>query len=241
MILDIYKDSFEYAGQDIKTLIKLGLLSFFSFLIIPEFLVLGYQYRIIDVSINGMVDGDDKLPEFNNFTEMLVDGIKFFIVQLIYVVVPFLVFFIFVYLSQLFNNGNIAVVGMLIGVILLILAILYSFLAIPNMIANGGNFKKAFDFERLNEIIKMISVGKYVGFVIGLFLITFVISIVIAAILLFVLFFFGFTIAAINPFGISIVAVVWTILYVGVFSFIVTPYLGIFSGRANGLIYGIGA
>ena len=43
MILDIYKDAFEYAAQDISTLIKLGVLSFFGFLIIPIFLVLGYQ------------------------------------------------------------------------------------------------------------------------------------------------------------------------------------------------------
>ena len=32
MILDLYKDSFEFAGQDFKVLLKLGILSILSFL-----------------------------------------------------------------------------------------------------------------------------------------------------------------------------------------------------------------
>ena len=37
MILDIYKDALEYASIDGESLIKLGVISFLNFLIIPIF------------------------------------------------------------------------------------------------------------------------------------------------------------------------------------------------------------
>ena len=46
MILDIYKDAFEYSAKDWKTLIILGILCLFSFLLIPAFLITGYNYRV---------------------------------------------------------------------------------------------------------------------------------------------------------------------------------------------------
>ena len=41
MILEIYKDAFGYALKDGSTLLKLGVLSLFSFLIIPFIFLLG--------------------------------------------------------------------------------------------------------------------------------------------------------------------------------------------------------
>ena len=47
MILDIYKDSFEYASKNVKNLLILGVFYLFGFLVIPMFFILGYNYRII--------------------------------------------------------------------------------------------------------------------------------------------------------------------------------------------------
>ena len=241
MILDIYKDAFEYAAQDISTLIKLGVLSFFGFLIIPIFLVLGYQYRIIDIGINGMVDGEDKLPEFNEFTSMFIDGIKVFLVQIIYIIIPIIIFLIFATLSQVTNIQVFDLIGLIIGVIGLIIAVLYSFMAIPNMIKNDGSFSAAFDFERINEVIKMVGILRYIAFVIGLVLITLIIAIVVMTILLFIAGIFGVAIIAVNPLSAPGVVLLSVVVFIAIFSFIVSPYLSIFSGRANGLIYGVGA
>ena len=47
MILDIYKDSFEFSAKKITTLLVMGVLSFFGFLIIPLIIVTGYNYNVI--------------------------------------------------------------------------------------------------------------------------------------------------------------------------------------------------
>ena len=55
------------------------------FLVIPMFFILGYNYRIIKIATEGMINGDDELPEFENWTLMLVaEGIKCFVVYLGY-------------------------------------------------------------------------------------------------------------------------------------------------------------
>ena len=35
--------------------------------LIPIFLFLGYEYRILEISTHGMINGTDKVPEFNNY------------------------------------------------------------------------------------------------------------------------------------------------------------------------------
>ena len=57
MILDIYKDSFEYSAKDLKTLLILGVTYFLTFLVLPLFLVYGYSYRVTKVSVEGMING----------------------------------------------------------------------------------------------------------------------------------------------------------------------------------------
>lgn len=239
MILDLYKDSFEYSGQDIKVLLKLGILSFLSFFILPAFLLSGYQYRVIETGINGMIGGEDKLPSFDNITGMFVDGIKYFLVQLIYVLVPLIVFFVLETAAQSINSPALSGVAMILGVVLLILAEFYVFMAIPNMIANGS-FKAAFDIKKLNEVIKTIGVGRYVVFYIGLILLVFVISIVVGILLMLVLGLFGFAVSFVDPYASAGIFLSSMLIFSAIFSFIVGPYLMLFTGRATGLIYAVG-
>ena len=95
MILDIYKDALEYSAKDWKTLVILGVICFFSFLFLPLFLITGYNYRVINTAVHGIINGRDPLPEFDDLIGMFVDGVKVVIVQIGYLLVPFIVFLIF--------------------------------------------------------------------------------------------------------------------------------------------------
>ena len=73
MILDIYKDAFEYSAKDWKALIVLGVMCLFSFLIIPAFLIAGYGYRVENTAVHGIINGNDPLPEFDDIFEMFIE------------------------------------------------------------------------------------------------------------------------------------------------------------------------
>ena len=94
MILDIYKDAFEYSAKDWKTLIILGILCLFSFLLIPAFLITGYNYRVINQAVHGVINGKDPLPDFDDLISMFVDGVKFVIVEIVYLILPAIIFLI---------------------------------------------------------------------------------------------------------------------------------------------------
>ena len=79
MILDIYKDAFEYSAQDWTALVKLGIITVMGIFILPLFLAMGYSYRVVKTAINGMINGDDELPEFNEWVQMFLEGIKLFV------------------------------------------------------------------------------------------------------------------------------------------------------------------
>ena len=58
---------------------------FNQLLIVPAFLSMGYLFRVLKLSI----DGVDNLPDFERWGEMFVDGLKVFVVQLTYFIIPF--------------------------------------------------------------------------------------------------------------------------------------------------------
>ncbi|WP_052331744.1 DUF4013 domain-containing protein [Methanobrevibacter oralis] len=80
MILDIYKDSFEFSAKKITTLLVMGVLSFFGFLIIPLIIVTGYNYNVIKSSIEGMINGGDVPPEIEGFKSLFINGLKYCVV-----------------------------------------------------------------------------------------------------------------------------------------------------------------
>ncbi|QLG27463.1 DUF4013 domain-containing protein [Halorarum halophilum] len=62
-----------------------GLLAFFSFLLVPGFLVMGYLLRVLRATMHG--DEADP-PVFDDWTAMGVDGLKAFVISLVYGFVP---------------------------------------------------------------------------------------------------------------------------------------------------------
>lgn len=239
MILDIYKDAFEYGGQDFNSLLKLGLFSTLSFLILPIFLVLGYEYRIIENAIGGMIGANDALPKFNDLISMFIDGVKVFVVEFIYMIIPVIIGLCLIIIGNTLNQYWLNTLGVIIGFILLAISFIYGALAVPNMIAKKS-FKKAFDFNQISNIIKNIGVFKYILFYVGLIVIMVVIYFVIGLLLTGVLALFGVTTAYVSMAGTSIIFIVGSVVISLIFSFIIIPYFTIFQSRALGLIYVLG-
>ena len=179
MILEIYKDAFGYALKDGSTLLKLGVLSLFSFLIIPFIFLLGYEYRIIKTATEGMINGNETLPEFNNYTTMFKDGLKVLAVSIIYILISVVIFLLLFFIGLTTNMESIIVLAFIALIILTIISLIFSALAVTHMAANNGSINAAFHIRELKDIMQSIGVLKLVGSYFGIFLISAVISFVV--------------------------------------------------------------
>jgi len=169
---DVISDSIKYPSSDWKKVIGLGLLLLISFLIIPLFFSLGYLFRVIKASLAG----SEELPEFEEWGEMLVDGIKVFLVYLIYLLPAIIIgiYSLVVMFSTLYSlsylypstmaTANPAIFttiftgSVIFGIIfsMIYAIVIYPIMAVAlgNMAFHDGEFGSAF---RLSEIISTIS------------------------------------------------------------------------------------
>ena len=243
MILDIYKDSLEYAAKDLKTLLILGVTYFLSFLLLPIFLIYGYSYRVIKISVEGMINGNDPLPEFDNVIDMFVDGIKVVLVYIIYALVPLIIFFLFAAVSiSLGGYGESALmaIGAVVTVVALLFAYVMSMFGVAHMASNGDSLSKAFAFNEIIDIIKSVGVVRSLGAYIGLAIVCLAIYAVVFFMILFVFGFFGIFTGALgfNMAAGGIFAAGFIIAYL-VMLLIVGPYATIIQSRACGLLYNL--
>lgn len=129
-----------------------------------------------------MINGTDKVPEFNNLKEMLINGVKIFLVKFVYFAVPIIILAVTTtpFLDNI-SGGIIQTAGATISMILAIILYFVSFISLSNMAAHD-NFKKAFDFKEIKEVTITIGPARYVLFYIGLLIIECVIAFVLFAI-----------------------------------------------------------
>ncbi len=239
MILDIYKDSLEYSAKDWKTLVILGVICLFSFLLLPAFLITGYNYRVINTAVHGVINGRDPLPGFEDLIEMFVDGVKVVIVQIAYVLVPVIVFLIFAIVAgQLTGilSSALMIIGCLITFALFVVACLMDQMGICHMAYNDGAFSKAFAINEIKEVIDEIGWFNCIATYLGLIIITLVISLVVTAIVYGIFTVFGVSgaVLGVDPSGILILG---ALINSAITLFIVGPYLSIFNSRSIGLLY----
>ena len=239
MILDIYKDALEYSAKDWKTLVILGVICLFSFLLLPVFLLTGYNYRVINTAVHGVINGRDPIPGFDDIIRMFVDGVKVVIVQIAYLLVPFIVFIIFAVIAG--NLSGIAssalmIIGCIITFALIVVACLMDQMGICHMAYNDGAFTKAFAISEIKEVIDEIGWFNCIATYLGLIIITIVIATVVTAIIYGIFTVFGISgaILGADPSGIFVLGVLINSL---VTMFIVGPYLSIFNARSIGLLY----
>jgi hypothetical protein len=175
IVLDIgyvISDSLKYPTSDWKRMSALGLLLFASIFIIPLFFALGYLFRVIKASLAG----SEELPAFEEWGGMFVDGIKVFLVYLLYtlpaiiigiysLVVLFSTLYSLTYLypttvplsnATLINSilGGSVIFGIIFSIIYIIVIYPIIAVALGNMAFYDGEFGTAFN---LSEILSTIS------------------------------------------------------------------------------------
>lgn len=168
-------DAMKYPSQDWKKVIILGLLILTSFLIVPAFLVMGYIFRALKWSVAGV----DQLPEFDEWGEMFTDGLKIFVVELAYFIVPFLIIFLSIWASigslvALGTSGNdlmpaaafsaFSLMGglMVMGLIVAVVLGVFFTMGIANMAYYNSELGAAFRFREILNTINSIGWVDYI-------------------------------------------------------------------------------
>ncbi len=226
---DVISDSLKYPSSDWKKVIILGLLFMISFLIVPLFLAYGYVFRVIKASLAGV----EELPDFEEWGEMLVEGIKLFLVYIIYLlpaiiiilysVITFaLAMYSFSYLNPTAAMNPTIIYSLMGGSFLFGIgfSIIYSLIVYPIMAVGIGNMA-FYDGElgsafRLGEILSTISSIGWVDLIIWY---------VAVALVILAIGFVGSLLSVIPILG-------WLAL-----TLLVYPYLFLFFGRSIAWLY----
>lgn len=215
---EIISESIKYPSSNWKKVIILGILVIASVLIVPIFLVYGYVFRIMKASIAGL----NELPEFDELGEMFVDGLKIFVVALVYAIPIWIISAI---LGAIMGTGMGtpatsldptmiwgALASSTVFIIVALIIGLVEIMAILNMAYYDGEIGAAFRFNEILDRIARIGWGKYI--------VTYIVIAVIS--------FIGFLIGLITMF----VLIGFILL-----PLIIVPYLAMFSSRAMALLF----
>ncbi|SFG33667.1 Protein of unknown function [Halopelagius inordinatus] len=154
-------DSLSYplnSDDRIATILIGGLLSVLGVLVIPAFVIQGYLVRVL----RGAAKGEPAAPSFTDWGDLIVDGIKLFVVNLAYgllIAIPMAVFSfaLFVPVSVSSNGGSpqpsaaVGIVAVVGGLLLLVFALLVAYV-LPAAMTNFAvedSLGAAFDFSTI--------------------------------------------------------------------------------------------
>lgn len=196
----------------------IAFLAIVSFII--SLVILGYQYNVMKFSI----DRKNDFPEFRDIFSLLISGLKYFSVCLVYNIVPVIVFVLGVELINLYNSDYFLSI---ISVILFIICNFLLIMGLANMI-DSGKFIKAFDLRQIIDKIANLGWIKYVGIILFIYIIYGIIAAAISVIFIFLL---GFMAMATNQ--VLVIAAVILIIE----GLLISPYISVFMNRVFGLIY----
>lgn len=220
---EIVSDSIKYPLSDLKKVLILGFMFLISFLIVPIFLVMGYGFRALKASIAGA----EELPEYDEWGEMFVDGLKVFVVQFVYFLIPALIIIIgswasIAALAAASTTGTMtdptAFIGIISGTVLIggIVAIilgLIATIALANMAYNDSEIGAAFRFGEIMNIISQIGWVDYIIWYVVIIIISMIIGIISGVI--------------------QIIPIIGTLVAI----LVIVPYAQLFFYRALALLY----
>jgi hypothetical protein len=155
----VFKDSLTYPFRDIKQFIILFILVLGAYIIyVPIILVFGYLYRIIQRTLQG----SDEVPDFEELKEISINGLRYLGLYIILYIIPIFIVSMAIMssnmpiliLNSLVNKIIFLIVGFLINIVLI--------MALANLV-HENNFKSAFDFKKIFELIKKITWKKYLA------------------------------------------------------------------------------
>jgi hypothetical protein len=220
---EIISDSIKYPTSDWKKILILGFMFLISFLIVPIFLVMGYGFRALKASIAG----SDELPEYDEWGEMFVDGLKVFVVEFVYFLIPALIIIIgswaaFAAMFAGASTGTVtdptAFIGIISGTVLIggIIAIilgLVATIALANMAYNDSELGAAFRFGEIMNIISQIGWVDYIIWYVVIIIISMIIGIISGIV--------------------QIIPIIGTLVAI----LVIVPYAQLFFYRALALLY----
>jgi len=164
-------------GEDwLKTTLIGGALIFLGFLFIPLLFVYGYIVRVI----RGSLANDSVPPAFDDWGELLVDGVQAWIISVVYLIVPLIVAAITVggSFTAIATGGE---VGAVVGTSSLILgftasallSLVFAYLAVIALVnfTREGRFGAAFEFDLIKTVALdreyaipwLVSVGVFIA------------------------------------------------------------------------------
>jgi hypothetical protein len=174
-VKEIIIDAIRYPSSDWKKVLIEGVLLILNITVILAFGT-GYTLRVLKSTLAGY----DQPPEFDDWGGMLIDGFKVYIVEVAYLIIPFIIIFVgAVALITAAITGSIIsatvyfelILTVIVGIILLIVFSLFGTIAIANM-AFYDKLSAAFKFSEILKRISNIGWGKYILWYIITILIT---------------------------------------------------------------------
>jgi hypothetical protein len=239
-VSDIFKNAFKFPASNWKRFLILGIIiltytllatsnvylgsnPFTLLMILPAyfllFLVMGYTLKTIKISINE----ENELPAFNKWKKMFIDGLKVFLISILYFIIPTIFIMAGIFLAidfsaittgklqfNFFNPATIIVLS--IGVLLYVFLMFFFEIGLANM-AYKGKLEAALSLSEIRSIIRKIGWKKYLAIFLILLIISGISNI------------FGYVFNQMPIYGLII------------FAILISPYLTLISPRAVGLIY----
>ena len=231
---NVFKDSLTYPFSDWKRFLNLFILIFLSVVfsqtiiitIVSSLITGGYLIRIIESTL----DDKEKLPEFSNMKKLLMDGLRYVIVSIIYGI-PVAIVSLLKTVISLGIEPNSIKISFVVSIILGFCINLIFLMGLTNMV-HEKTIKGAFQFKRILRLIKELGWKNYLIYLIFYTLIVEGIS--------FAMTLFSLTIVTISPVNITM-----ALENLNSYSFIVflilqgitSTYILAFDGRLRGLIY----
>ena len=214
---EIISDSIKYPSSNWGKVLILGVIMIASILIVPVFLLIGYLFRIIKATLAGL----DELPEFDEIGEMFVDGLKVFVVGIVYSIPVIIISIIIGALLGSTNSASLSlnpymiwavVLGYAVYIIVAAIIGLIEVIAIANMAYYDGDLGAAFRFGEVLDHIARIGWGKYI--------VTYIVIAIVA--------FIGFLIGMLTLF---------ILIGIILLPLVIAPYVYMFGARAIALLF----
>ncbi|GGK69834.1 DUF4013 domain-containing protein [Haloarcula sebkhae] len=159
--MDSLEDTLRYPMEDddwTVTVLIGGVLSLLSFLVVPAILVYGYLVQ----AVRERADGATQPPAFEDWGDLLVDGVKAWVIGIVYMVVPLVVFGVTVGGSLVAMatgtraGAGAGLAGLFGGLaISFVLSLVFGYVATAAIIhfACTGEFGAGFDFGTLRKLV----------------------------------------------------------------------------------------
>lgn len=170
-LTEIISDSFKYPGSNPEHLntnrkrwLIFGLLMFTTLVVIPGIFVAGYALRVTRKTIQG----DSKMPEYDEWAGMVLDGLKVIVTTIVYYFIPTILvilgagqFYLMAYVYGVLNLTLINWLPLIIGVLLFIPVIMFYMMALSNM-AYHNRLGAAFNMGEIIQRIETVGYGRFI-------------------------------------------------------------------------------